>query len=184
MKHLGFYILTVLFDEDGNVGDAEVEDANIFQDDTAVLKDGDAKYLNLYYHYNHNGWVDEETGQECGKWKIIQESTVNTLQEMWENREATIIGDNDFTGISTVIKFTDTCGNPMEQSEIVDEVEQGFKSINWYLYNHDLFILDYDRVLEEELPQQIDSIIEDIKKYKLLEDADGDITEMVAEMHD
>lgn len=184
MKHLGFYILTVLFDESGNVGNAEIEDSGIFQDDTAVLHDGDTQYLNLYYHYNPNGWLDEETNQECGKWKLIPSKAIDELQSMWEEREAMWLEDDDFLGLSTLVKLTDTCGNPLEKDDMVDEIEQGFKAINWYLYNHDYYIVNYDRVMEEELPSQIEEITNDIKKYKMTESVDAEYSKVVAEMHD
>lgn len=184
VKHLGFYILTILFDENGDVGNAEIEDSGIFQDDTAVLHDGDAQYLNLYYHYNPNGWLDEKTNQECGKWKLIPSKAINELQSMWEEREAMWLEDDDFLGLSTLVKLTDTCGNPLEKDDMIDEIEQGFKAINWYLYSHDYYTVDYDRVMEEELPPQIEEITNDIKKYKLMENGDAEYSKVVAEMYD
>lgn len=184
MKHLGFYILTILFDENGNVGNAEIEDSGIFQDDTAVLHDGDTQYLNLYYHYNPNGWVDEETNQECGKWKLIPSKAIDELQNMWEERESMWLEDDDFLGLSTLVKLTDICGNPLGKDDMIDEVEQGFKAINWYLYSHDYYTVDYDRVMEEELPPQIEEITNDIKKYNMMESGDAEYSKVVAEMYD
>ena len=167
LKHLGFYILSLTIDENGEVGNFELEDSNIYQDDTAILHDGDIQYLNLYYHYNPEGWVDEGGI----KWRVLDSSTINKLQEFWEDREVMWLEDEEDAALTTLIKLRTPQGNQLEKDDIIDEIIQGFKSINWDIFNTGGYMLDYDRIVEEDLPSQVDNIIQDmsIKDGTILE---------------
>lgn len=158
LKHLGFYILSLTIDGNGDIGNFELEDSNIYQDDTAILHDGDIQYLNLYYHYNPEGWVDEDGV----KWKLLNSSTIDKLQEFWENREVMWLEDEEDAALTTLVKLRTPQGNQLEKNDIIDEIIQGFKSINWDIFNTGGYMLDYDRIVEEDLPSQIDNIIQDM----------------------
>ena len=114
MKHLGFYILRIDIDDNGIVGTAELEDTDVYQDDTAILHNGDPLYLNLYYQYNPNGY--EELGGV--KWRLIEESTINKLQEFWEERNVIWMEDEDSAALTTLVKLRTPQGIQLEKDEI------------------------------------------------------------------
>lgn len=155
MKHLGFYILSIEINDNGSVNTAELEDANLYQDDTAILHNGEPSYLNLYYQYNPNGY-EEADGI---KWKVIDNSTINKIQEFWENRNVMWMEDEDSAALTTLVKLRNLQGTQLEKNEIIDEIIQGFKAINWDLFNTEEDIIDYDDVVENQLPEQVDEII-------------------------
>lgn len=161
MKHLGFYILSLTIDNNGDIGNFELEDSNIYQDDTAILHDGDKKYLDLYYCYNPEGWVNDGGI----KWRVLDSSTINKLQGFWENREVMWLEDEEDAALTTLVKLRTPQGNQLEKDDIIDEIIQGFKSINWDIFNTSGYMIDYDNVVENELPAQVDKIIQDMK-YK------------------
>ena len=171
MKHLGFYILSIDIDDNGIVGTAELEDADVYQDDTAILHNGEEKFLNLYYQYNPNGY--EELGGV--KWRLIEKSTINKLQEFWEERNVMWMEDEDSAALTTLVKLRTPQGIQLEKDEIIDEIIQGFKAINWDLLNTGETILDYDDIVENQLPAQIDEIIKEmsIKDGTILKEIDS-----------
>lgn len=161
LKHLGFYVLSLAIDDNGDVGNFELEDSNIYQDDTAILHDGDKKYLDLYYCYNPEGWVNDGGI----KWRVLDSSTINKFQEFWENREVMWLEDKEDAALTTLVKLRTPQGNQLEKDDIIDEIIQGFKSINWDIFNTSGYMIDYDNVVENELSAQVDKIIQDMK-YK------------------
>lgn len=161
MKHLGFYILSLTIDDNGDIGNFELEDSNIYQDDTAILHDGNKKYLNLYYCYNPEGWIDNDGI----KWRVLENSTIDKFQEFWENREVMWLEDENDAALTTLVKLRTPQGTQLEKDDIIDEIIQGFKAINWDIFNTDGYMIDYDNVVENELPVQVDKIIQDMK-YK------------------
>lgn len=161
LKHLGFYILSLTIDDNGDIGNFELEDSNIYQDDTAILHDGNKKYLNLYYCYNPEGWIDNDGI----KWRVLENSTIDKFQGFWENREVMWLEDENDAALTTLVKLRTPQGTQLEKDDIIDEIIQGFKAINWDIFNTDGYMIDYDNVVENELPVQVDKIIQDMK-YK------------------
>lgn len=158
MKHLGFYILSIEIDDDGIVGIAELEDVDVYQDDTAILHNGEKAFLNLYYQYNPQGY--EDAGGV--KWRVVDKSTIDKLQEFWEGRNVMWLEDEDSAALTTLVKLRTPQGTQLEKGEIIDELIQGFKAINWDLLNTGENMIDYDDVVKNQLPAQIDQIIHEM----------------------
>ena len=172
MKHLGFYILSVEIDDDGIVGTAELEDTDVYQDDTAILHNGEKAFLDLYYQYNPQGY--EET--DGAKWRAVDRSTIDKLQEFWEERNVMWLEDDDSAALTTLVKLRTPQRTQLEKGEIIDEIIQGFKAINWDLLNTGENMIDYDDVVENQLPAQIDQIIHEmsIKDGTILQEVSQD----------
>lgn len=155
MKHLGFYLLSIRINDDGIINTAELEDSNLYQDNTAILHNGEKAFLDLYYQYNPEGY-EEADGT---KWRVIDKSTIDKIQEFWENRDVMWMEDEDSTALTTLVKLRTPQGIQLERDEIIDEIVQGFKAINWDLLNTGEQIIDYDEVVEKQLPEQVGEII-------------------------
>ena len=155
MKHLGFCILSIETNDEGIVGVVELEDMDLYQDNTAILHNGEPSYLNLYYQYNPNGY-EELDGI---KWRVVDASTIDKIQEFWENRDVMWMEDEDSAELTTLVKLRTLQGTQLEKNEIIDEIIQGFKAINWNLFNTGEDTIDYDDVVEKQLPEQVDEII-------------------------
>ena len=168
MRHQGYYTLSMqlgdTIQENGS-GDILVEDSDIYLDDTGILNPDEK---NTFYRYRSSGWTDS-TGAPVGRWKKLNSSTVDKLQEMWENREVDWFDNSGEICYITIVKFRNTVGTQLSKEDILDEIEQGFKALAWELM--DEISIDVSNLLIDA-EKYVDEIIEDmnVKEGRVLED--------------
>lgn len=176
MRHQGYYTLSMQLNDDNEGesadGDIYIEDSDIYLDDTGLL---DPEEKNTFYRYREAGWTDDQ-GFPTGRWKKINSSTVDKLQDMWENREVNWFNCYGEVCYITIVKFRNTVGTQLSREDIIDELEQGLKALAWELI--DDIQINVSTIMEG-MEKYVDEIIDDMNKKEgsVLEDLTGGYTE-------